>query len=236
MQFSDCSATVIRREEMHTSITSHPLFVLKYAQLMTEEYLNALSEFEENPKLTVDEVTRRYATNIKWDRELKNNLKRKKKTIFDEKLHPKSCASTICHYELLCRLHFAQMKYQMDRIFPYASSENRVICVSGIGSKRVFSAFMTDMMPDVQLIFNGQCFPRWRYHNLQTCQTRQANEFQGFDEAPERIDNISDTALRAFREHYSDDTITKDDIFDYVYGVSYTHRVTENSSPTIYPR
>ena len=34
-----------------------------------------------------------------------------------------------------------------------------------------------------------------------------------------RIDNISDTALRAFRDHYSDDAITKDDIFDYVYGI-----------------
>ena len=32
-------------------------------------------------------------------------------------------------------------------------------------------------------------------------------------------DNISDTALCAFREHYNDDAITKDDIFDYVYGV-----------------
>lgn len=34
-----------------------------------------------------------------------------------------------------------------------------------------------------------------------------------------RIDNISDTALNAFKKHYSDDTITKDDIFDYVYGI-----------------
>ena len=49
------------------------------ARRMTQGYLNALSEFEKNSALTVDEVTHRYATNIKWDRELKNNLKRKKK-------------------------------------------------------------------------------------------------------------------------------------------------------------
>ena len=35
----------------------------------------------------------------------------------------------------------------------------------------------------------------------------------------ERVDNITDTALLAFREHYADDEITKDAIFDYVYGV-----------------
>ena len=35
----------------------------------------------------------------------------------------------------------------------------------------------------------------------------------------ERIDNISDTALAAFRSHYQNPTITKDAVFDYVYGV-----------------
>ena len=36
---------------------------------------------------------------------------------------------------------------------------------------------------------------------------------------PERVDNITDTALRKFRVEYSDRSITKDDIFNYVYGV-----------------
>ena len=34
-----------------------------------------------------------------------------------------------------------------------------------------------------------------------------------------RIDNISDAALRRFQAHYRDEAITKDDLFDYVYGV-----------------
>ena len=41
----------------------------------------------------------------------------------------------------------------------------------------------------------------------------------GMDPPPERIDNISDTALRAFRVRYGDNAITKDAIFNYVYGV-----------------
>ena len=185
----------------------------EYAQLMTEEYLNALSEFEENPELTVDEVIRRYATNIKWDRELKNNLKRKKKTKFDEKYIRKVMYRPFVTTNCYADYTFAQMKYQIDRIFPYASSENRVICVSGIGLKKVFSAFMTNTMPDVQLIFNGQYFPRWLYP-----QPANADQITSID-APERIDNISDTALCVFREHYGDNAITKDDIFDYVYGI-----------------
>ena len=35
----------------------------------------------------------------------------------------------------------------------------------------------------------------------------------------ERVDNITDAALKAFRARYADESITKDDIFDYVYGV-----------------
>ena len=190
----------------------------EYAQLMAEEYLNALSEFEENPKFTVDEVTRRYATNIKWDRELKNNLKRKKKTKFDEKYIRKVVYRPFVTTNCYADYTFAQMKYQMDQIFPDSSSENRIICVPGVGGKKLYSPLMTDMMSDLHFNEFSQCFPRWRYpQSADTSNT--TGEFQGFEETPERIDNISDTALRAFQEHYSDETITKDDIFDYVYGV-----------------
>ena len=185
---------------------------------MTEDYLAALSEMEENPELTEVAAARRHASNLRWDRELENQLSRGRTTEFDVDYIRKSAyrpfVKTNCYADYI----FANCKYQQDLIFPDASSENHVICVSGIGSKKVFSAFMTDIMPDVQLIFNGQCFPRYRYPKP-TDTSNTTSEFQGFDEAPERIDNISDTALRAFQEHYSDDTITKDDIFDYVYGV-----------------
>ena len=73
---------------------------------------------------------------------------------------------------------------------------------------------MTNIMPDVNLNDAGtQCFPRWRYPKLVDAQQiTSGNE-------PERIDNISDTALRAFRKRYPNETITKDVIFDYVYGI-----------------
>ena len=41
----------------------------------------------------------------------------------------------------------------------------------------------------------------------------------GVGQELERIDNVTDTALRAFRVRYNDNSITKDGIFDYVYGV-----------------
>ena len=78
---------------------------------------------------------------------------------------------------------------------------------------------MVDTMPDRGFNgFSGQCFPRWKYPRPADA-SNTTGTFRGFDEAPERIDNISDTALNTFRNHYRDDSISKDDIFDYVYGV-----------------
>ena len=183
------------------------------AQGMTQSYLNALQELDDNPEFIVEEVVYRHTSGIKWDRELENNLRRRKKPQFDcgyiRKVAYRSFIATNCYADYT----FVQMKYRMDRIFPDKLSENRVICVPGIGSKKAFSTLMTDTMPDLGFNEACQCFPRWRYP-----QPANTNQITSMD-ASERIDNISDTALRAFREHYSDDAITKDDIFDYIYGI-----------------
>ena len=188
------------------------------AQRMTQEYLAALSEMEANLGLSEDVVASRYVENIKWDRELKNNLKRKKKGDFEEGYIRKAAYRPFIATNCYADYTFAQVKAQQDRIFPDASSENRVICVPNKGSKNPFSALMTDTMPDRHFIEAAQCFPRWLYPKLVDTSSTTGT-FQGFDEAPDRIDNISDTALQAFRDHYRDTTITKDEIFDYVYGV-----------------
>ena len=53
----------------------------------------------------------------------------------------------------------------------------------------------------------GQCFPRWVYPPYDA------------DSELAPVDNITDAALATFQAHYGDDSITKDTIFDYVYGV-----------------
>ena len=188
------------------------------AERMTQSYLVAISELEENPELSVNEVARRHTENITWVGELTDSLRRRRTTEFDvdyiRKVLYRPFVATNCYADYT----FIQRKYQMDRIFPSGSSENRVICATSVGSKILFSAFMTDTLPDLELISKGQCFPRWQYPRPADA-SNTTGTFQGFDEAPERIDNISDTALNAFRNHYRDDSITKDAIFDYIYGI-----------------
>ena len=192
------------------------------ARLMTQDYLNAQSEIKENPKLTVDEAARRHSSSIKWSPELKNRMLRRTtqfKNDYIRKGTYRPFVATNCYadHTFLSRAH------QLDQMFPDRYSENRVICAPGTGSKKAFSALMVGKMPDLGFNDATRCFPRYRYPKPTDTPDATAT-FDGIDAAPERIDNISDTALHTFREHYKDDTITKDAIFDYVYGILHAPR------------
>ena len=202
-------------------VTSRDVYIYNFsrdvcsenARRMTQDYLNALSEFQTNPNLTVDEVARKHTKNIRWSGNLKDNLKRKKNTLFMDDYIRRTAYRPFVTMNGYVNYTFIHSKHHMDRVFPESSSENRVICVLGIGGKKDFSTLMADTIVDYQFIFNGQCFPRYSYSK-----NANAGQIKSTD-THERIDNISDTALHAFRKHYNDDTITKDDIFDYVYGI-----------------
>ena len=202
---------------MFTSTISHTMSVPENAKRMTQDYLAAIAELDENPELTVDEVTQLHNSHIKWGANLKKKLERNKMVEFEEnyirKVMYRPFIATNCYADYT----FAQEN--MGQIFSDISNENRVICVPGKSWKNQYSVLMTDTMPDLNFNEAGaQCFPRWQYPK--PSDTPDASEsLLDIDESPDRIDNISDTALKAFQEHYTDDTITKDVIFDYVYGI-----------------
>ena len=189
----------------------------KNARAMIDDYLGALQELSagNQSSLKLDDIVKRHSSNVRWDLNLKNNLKRKITVKYSSnniwKTQYRPFVKQNCYVEYV----LANSKYQMDRIFPTKDSENRAICVPGVGSTKPFSALVTNTMPDLELVSKGQCFPRYRFEH-------------GFDNQPDllddtsefrRVDNITDTALRKFRIHYNDSTITKDAIFDYVYGI-----------------
>ena len=188
------------------------------AKQMTQDYLTALTELEDNPEVTLDEVTKRHNSNIKWDGDLKRRLQQKKKTEYDKNylrdVLYRPFVATNCYANDL----FVQRKAQMHKIFPDRTSENRMICVPGKGSTNPFSVIIVDTMPDVGFNEAAQCFPRYEYPK--PSDTPDASDtLLDVSESPERIDNISDKAQSEFCRHYRTDKITKDEIFYYVYGI-----------------
>lgn len=92
-------------------------------------------------------------------------------------------------------------------MFPHC--QNLVI---DIGERGVL---MSGILPDLELVHHGQCFPLYYYD-----EPAEAGEGSLFS-SPEftRRDAITDEALTVFREAYDDPSITKEDIFFYVYGI-----------------
>ena len=112
--------------------------------------------------------------------------------------------------------------YRQHRIFPTPASEheNRVICVSGRGSD-IFRCLIANKIVEYKFScsFNGttQCFPFYAYD----------------EDGRNRRENISDWALSHFRAHYRDDSITKWDIFHYVYGLLHSPEYRKAYGPNL---
>ena len=84
---------------------------------MTEDYLSALKEYEDNPELTADEAAHRYTANVKWNDQLRNKLKQRVRPKFKEdyirKVVYRPFIPTNCYTDYT----FLQMKFLMDQIF-----------------------------------------------------------------------------------------------------------------------
>ena len=108
--------------------------------------------------------------------------------------------------------------YQMPRLFPTPNHRNLVICVSGIGASKDFSTLITDCIPDLQLQFNGQCFPLYWYDDSTADIADLFSAPQSDADRYVRRDGVTDWVLSTARKQYGS-RITKEDIFYYVYGI-----------------
>ena len=102
-------------------------------------------------------------------------------------------------------------------LFSASNLENVVIDLSGMGASKDFSTIITDKIPDLQLMFNGQCFPLYWYEETKQERTLFDSLSEPENEFYARRDAISDFALNQARKQYGAKT-TKEDIFYYVYG------------------
>lgn len=114
---------------------------------------------------------------------------------------------------------------QAPKIFPENGIENLVIGTASIGSKS-FSVLISKVIQDLHTLESAsQCFPMYLYES-------KAEATNGFDfsddsdviSAPSgkqytRKEAITDAGLKHFTDFYNDTSITKEDLFYYIYGL-----------------
>lgn len=109
-----------------------------------------------------------------------------------------------------------QERYQLPKLFPRYNSDNKVITLTGLGVSKNFCAIITDCIPDLQLLANGQVFPLYFY------EIRQKSSPTLFDAVGDseyiRRDGVSDFVFERAKKQYGKN-VGKEDIFYYVYGI-----------------
>ena len=152
---------------------------------------------------------------IHWNRTLENFFKRGVRNLsFDPHSLYRSIYRPFFPQHCYFNKYANDMTYQIPLLFPSNEMENLAICSSGVGSKE-FSCLMTNCIVDLQLNFNGQCFPRW----LPGEQAKEAEDTFDFGEPSEMPSGFSPEALPHFQAAYLGKPITEDDLFYYIYGI-----------------
>ena len=175
---------------------------------MIDTYNDQMYKWERlgNKGVNVDDFVAYDDKGISWSRDLKAKLKRGRLAEYAEKNVRGSLFRPFTESYLYFDRMMNDVVYVFPSIFPTPETgfENRVICVAGAGDRKGFGCLTTNMIPAVDLAFEkAQCFPYYTYD----------------EDGGNRRENITDWALAQFRAQYEDDTISKWDIFHYVYGL-----------------
>jgi predicted helicase len=157
---------------------------------------------------------------ISWNRSLKHSVSMKKNILFNETVIQKAVYRPFKKEWVYFDNSLNAYVNQLPRIFPYAEAENRVICVSGVGARSGFSAMMVDAIPNLHTLDTGQCFPLYLYEPATEEAQNPALITMGTTQnGYTRRDAISKEGLQHFQAAYPSETLTKEDVFYYVYGL-----------------
>ena len=139
-------------------------------------------------------------TQGKWTSTLSKRLRRTKSPFGGDKIRT-ALYRPFFKQHLYFDHVYNEVLYQIPKLFPHSNTRNPTICVPDKLKERGFSVFMTDITPDIQLNYNGQCFPLYVYQN------------------DAKKENVTDHILAKYRNYYDDSEITKKNVFYYVYGM-----------------
>ena len=160
---------------------------------------------------------------IKWTRGLRGTLGRKLLVQHDPQHIRVAMYRPFVKQHVYFELRYIEMALRIPALFPTPEAPNQVIGVTGRGATKLFSCLITDFIPDRELISKALWFARWRYEVLgrHRPDAWASSKEADMETVPGylRVDNITDWCLQQFRHKYPDLSVSKDDIWHYLYGL-----------------
>jgi predicted helicase len=177
---------------------------------------NAFKKVKQNDsKIEVESFINTDTSKISWNRNFLQDLEKFKTYSYQSQ----NLVESLYRPFFKCNLYFDKdlnaMLYQNKKLFPAAELKNLVICVSGIGGSKDFSTLITNHIPILHVVENGQSFPLYYYEESQK-QSKTLFDENGDSEYIRR-DGVSNFILDTAKKLYGNN-VTKEDIFYYVYG------------------
>lgn len=174
------------------------------------------------------------STKISWSSSLIPKISSGIQAKFDKNKIINSMYRPFCKQFVYYDEMFIHRQAQMPTIYPNNELPNLTICINdGVGN---FGALITDVIADNHLFPQTQAFPLYYYEKIEPDQAKNLfdkGEVNGND-TYRRKDAIRDEALKEVQKIYKDESITKEDIFYYIYALlnhkTYKEKYRDNLS------
>lgn len=180
----------------------------------------------DNPKSDIMSYVVKDLKKFSWDRAQRNDIIKNKKYSYNRN------GFFIGMYRPFMKQHVYMDRslnncvYQLPMIFPHADVDNRVICISGMSGSNEYSALISNILPDLHLVGDSQCFSLFYFERIQF---QQGSLFDTGQEEFLRRDGLTDFIHIRAKEKYGP-RVTKEDIFYYVYGILHSETYKNNFS------
>jgi hypothetical protein len=140
---------------------------------------------------------------ISWSETLKKHLQAGDYAQFDRAKVRRALYRPFCSQYVYFDDLLNERQYQLRFVFPQAAKDGNRLLWCKVGADWPFFSLVVNTIPDALPQSGSRCFPFYTYA----------------EDGTNRRENITDWALEQFRSHYGDPSITKWDIFHYVYAV-----------------
>ncbi len=209
-------------------------------QLMIEFYNTEVVRFDARyPNMTKksrDELVTDFVNvdqrRISWTRSLKQELAFGRTLDFEMDCLMQSQYRPFTKQWLYANRKMNEYVFQMPRLFPNARLQNTVIQINTKYSGDGQIALISNASPDLHCNGDSQCFPLYVYEDEKSAGDLRDDFFRADVPGPVCRDAITNEGLAHFQSAYPDETISKEDLFYYVYGLlhseDYRERYADN--------
>ncbi len=192
----------------------------------SEKYREACDGLAKESWPALADVVSNDPKRISWSRALKKDAERGKLIEFNAGSVIAAAHRPFGRQFMYFDRRLNEMVNLTKRMFPTAAHQNVVISCTGVTDRKGFSCLVTDQVPSMHLTDTGMCYPLYYYEERNKA---NGDLFEGnADEAYGRRDGISDWSLDLFQSYFRDQSIRKEDIFWYTYGILHSPEYRQN--------